>query len=112
MKKIQVPSRLLLLISILLGLATFFFDIIKYESSLSFSQWEYVHESLTVFIIIFFYGYIRNKPFLNQTDLSVNLKNFIKLLTILYVWVLVFQYIFSPVTLQQIFHHYLIHLPA
>ncbi|MCB0280947.1 MAG: SpoIIE family protein phosphatase [Calditrichae bacterium] len=96
MKKIQVPSRLLLLISILLGLATFFFDIIKYESSLSFSQWEYVHESLTVFIIIFFYGYIRNKPFLNQTDLSVNLKNFIKLLTILYVWVLVFQYILSP----------------
>ncbi len=96
MKKIQVPSKLLLIVSALLGLVTFFFDLLKYESSLIFSQWEYINESLTVIILILYYNYIKTKSFVTQTKLTVNLKNFIKLLTGLYLWVLVFQYLTSP----------------
>lgn len=96
MKKLQVPSKLLLIVSVLLGLVTFFFDILKYESSLVFAQWEYINESLTVIILILYYTYIKNKSFVIQTKLTVNLKNFIKLITALYLWVLVSQYLTSP----------------
>ncbi len=96
MKKIQVPSKLLLVISVLLGLATFVFDYLKFESSLSFTQWQYIHEVLTVVIILFFNAFIVNIPFLTQTKLSIILKNFIKLLTGLYLWVLVFKFMLTP----------------
>jgi phosphoserine phosphatase RsbU/P len=96
MKKIQVPSKLLLSISILLGLATFVFDYLKFESALSFTQWQYIHETLTIVIILFFYGYVKETVFLLQTKLSNILKNLIKLLTGLYVWVLIFKFIMSP----------------
>ncbi len=96
MKKIQVPSKLLLVISVLLGLATFVFDYLKFESSLSFTQWQYIHEVLTVVIILFFNAFVINTPFLTQTKLSIILKNFIKLLTGLYLWVLVFKFLLAP----------------
>ena len=92
MKKIQVPSKLLLVLSVLLGLATFIFDYLKFESSLSFTQWQYIHEILTVVIILLFYTFVKQKQFLNEAKLSLNLKNLIKLLTALYLWVLVFKF--------------------
>lgn len=96
MKKLQVPQSLILVVSILLGLVTFFFDFLRFESSLSFVQWEFVHEFLTVLIIIGFYYYIKPKPWLNMSDLVLNLKFFIKLLTGLYLWVFAFKYLLSP----------------
>lgn len=96
MKKIQVPSKLLLVISVLLGLATFVFDYLKFESSLSFTQWQYIHEVLTIAIIIFFYAFVKNSNFLTQTKVSLNLKNFVKLLTGLYLWVLIFKFLLTP----------------
>lgn len=96
MKKIQVPSKLLLIASILLGLVTFLFDILKYESALSFTEWDYINESLTVLIAFLFFGYIKDKALVSQTKISLNLKNFIKLLTGLYLWVIVLKYLTSP----------------
>ncbi|KAA3617335.1 MAG: GAF domain-containing protein [Calditrichaeota bacterium] len=96
MKKIQVPSKLLLIISVLLGLATFVFDYLKFESSLGFPQWQYVHEVLTLVIIVFFYGYVKNLAFIKQEKLSITLKNFIKLLTGLYLWALIFKFFMNP----------------
>ncbi len=96
MRKIQVPSKLLLVASILLGLVTFFFDILKYESSLSFTEWVYINESLTVLIVLLFYGYIRNSSLVSEIRISLNLKNFIKLLTGLYLLVIVLKYLTSP----------------
>lgn len=96
MKKIQVSTKLPLFASILLGLVTFFFDILKYESALSFNEWDYINESLTILIVLLFFAYISNKPLVNQTTISQNLKNFIKLLTGLYIWAIILKYLTSP----------------
>lgn len=96
MKKIQVPAKLLLIVSFLLVLVTFFFDILKYESSLSFSQWDYINEGLTVLAILFYYGYIRNKSFVNHSQIALILKTFVKLLTALYLWIMISKYLTSP----------------
>jgi serine phosphatase RsbU (regulator of sigma subunit) len=96
MKKILVPSKLLLIVSFILGIITFFFDVLKYESSLSFSQWDYINEGLTLLVILFYYGYIRSKQAVSQTSITPNLKLFVKLLSGLYLWVMIFKYLTSP----------------
>ncbi len=96
MKNIRFPSKLLLIAFIAFGLITFFFDVLRYSSSLTFSQWEYLDELINLVNIVIFYFYIKQFSFLNTTDIHKNLRNFIKILAGLYVWVFLWQQLLSP----------------
>jgi len=96
MKNIRFPSKLLLIAFVAFGLITFFFDVLRYSSSLTFSQWEYLDELINLVNIVIFYFYIKQFSFLNTTDIHKNLRNFIKILAGLYVWVFLWQQLLSP----------------
>ncbi len=96
MKTNPIPEKIALFFVILLGLLTFAFDILQFSSSLDFSQWEYLNEGINFVILISYYYYIRHKKFVNQSDIQLNLKNFIKLLALLYIWTLGWKQILSP----------------
>ncbi len=96
MKTNPIPEKIALFFVILLGLLTFAFDILQFSSSLDFSQWEYLNEGINFVILISYYYYIRHKKFVNQPDIQLNLKNFVKLLALLYIWTLGWKQILSP----------------
>ncbi|HED11709.1 MAG TPA: GAF domain-containing protein [Caldithrix abyssi] len=96
MKTNPIPEKIALFFVVLLGLLTFAFDILKFSSSLDFSQWSYLNEGINFVILMAYYYYVRHKRFVSQSDIQINLKNFIKLLAALYIWTLAWKQILSP----------------
>jgi len=94
MKQVNIPSKFLIAAIILLGLFTFTFDIVRFSSTQPFEQWKFINEAISIFISIVYYYYIRQKKFVNSTDITENLKTFILLLAGIYVWTFVFKLAF------------------
>ncbi|MGD9488967.1 MAG: GAF domain-containing SpoIIE family protein phosphatase [Calditrichaceae bacterium] len=96
MKRIHLPTQLLIGIIVFNSLITFAYDVIQYFSSLNIQSWNYLHESFSVLTIYFYYLYLKRKSFFSVSDVQTNLKNLIKFLAILYILVLVLKQALSP----------------
>lgn len=96
MKRIRIPSPLLIGIIGLIGIITLLFDVLRFYSSVSFQTWNYINEALNLGIVFFFFLYLRTRPIYTEINVQKNLKSFIKLLAILYIIILISKLIFNP----------------
>jgi sigma-B regulation protein RsbU (phosphoserine phosphatase) len=103
MKRISIPKSFFPVIIGVLVLITFLYDVLKYYSSVNFASWNYINETINLLIVILYYFYLRTRPFYNETNVQKNLKNFIKLLALLYVVVFSFKLILNPTFTASIF---------
>ncbi|MBN1408547.1 MAG: SpoIIE family protein phosphatase, partial [Calditrichaceae bacterium] len=86
-----------------LVLITLLYDVLKFYSSVSFTTWNYINETINILIVILYYLYLRTRLFYNESNVQKNLKNFIKLLALLYVIVFSFKLILNPTFTAAIF---------
>ncbi|MEJ2053402.1 MAG: hypothetical protein P8X42_05735, partial [Calditrichaceae bacterium] len=96
MKRINIPKPFLLGIIGFLGLITFLYDVLKFYSSVNFTSWNYINETINICIVISYFLYLRSTKFYNDSSVQNNLKNFIKLLASLYIIVFSAKLIMKP----------------
>jgi len=103
MSIIRIPPQILIAMIIILSVITLSYDFLEFYSSLSISTWKYAHEGFNLLILFLYFLYIKGKPIYVETNVTTNLKNFIKSLALLYFTVLILKQILSPNFLEGAF---------
>lgn len=96
MKRFSIPKSFLPVIIGILWIITLFYDVLKFYSSVNFASWNYINETVNVLIVFLFYLFLRTRPFYNESNVQKNLKNFIKLLALLYAIVFSTKLLLNP----------------
>jgi serine phosphatase RsbU (regulator of sigma subunit) len=96
MKWFRISPKILIAIIVLLSVITFLYDVLVYESSLNIKSWNYIKELFSLTIIFCYYLYLKTKHIFSEADVQKNLKNFIKLLIFLYLFVFISKQLLSP----------------
>jgi len=96
MIRFRIPPQLSLIITALLFVVTFLYDLLRFYSGMDFGGWVYLHEGLSAATIFFFYLYLTTRPIFRETSVRKNLLLFIKTLALFYLIVLIFKFTFNP----------------
>lgn len=96
MKRLRLPPKLLLAAAIIMAVVSLGYDIVKYYATIEFELWTYIHEALTLFLLLLFYFYLDSLKIFKELSVQKNLKNFTIILGSLYSFVFVALFILSP----------------
>jgi serine phosphatase RsbU (regulator of sigma subunit) len=96
MRRLKISTTLLLILLAVVSLISFIYDLLNYYSYFTIQSSAYAHEFLTVSGVILFYLFLRTRRFYTETDVRQNLILFLKLLGILYGFVLIAKQFLSP----------------
>lgn len=96
MKRYRLPSKILLGIIVILSVVTFAFDALEFYSAINIQTWQYIHEALSGAIILLYFLYLYQKPVYSEPDVTKNLKNFVKSLSLLYLVIIISKFSLSP----------------
>ncbi|MBN2426334.1 MAG: SpoIIE family protein phosphatase [Calditrichaceae bacterium] len=101
--RLKIPAQFSLLITAILFVATFLYDLLVFYTSSQLWGWNYLHEALSAGAVYFFYLYLKANPVFAESNVQKNLALFLKLLGAFYLFVLITGFILRPVFDNSVF---------
>ena len=123
MKKLRIPAQLFLIAAGILSIVTLAYDVLEFYTALEFRLWNYIHETLSIAILVLYFLFLKTRPLYNERRVQTNLLWFLKLLAAFYIFYLLARFILNPSfshtafppraeTLTSVFYAYLLSMAA